>query len=708
MTERNRIKHLFEPRSVAVIGASSNSQKIGYKILDNILSGGYKGKIYPVNPKGGEIQGLKVYRSIDEVEDGVDVGVITIPSQYVFDSVKACADKGVKYLTIISSGFSEIGNVDEERKIVDYAKQKGTRIIGPNIFGIYAAKKSLNATFGPRIKEGNVAIVTQSGALGIAMIGKTVVENIGLSAMISVGNKADLDESELLEYLIQDEDSQIILFYIEGVHQGERLVNSLREATLQKPVVVIKSGRSKRGAMAAASHTGSLAGSDVVFDNIIRQCGVIRAESVQEALNWCKFLSTAHLPEGGNAVIVTNGGGIGVLATDASEKYHVDLYDDEKKLKEIFKDSTPDYGSTKNPVDLTGGARPEDYDRALDAALNHPDVHSVMSLYCETAVFDSESLIQMIENNSKKYQKKKKPLIFSVFGGETTEKAQEVLRKKNVPVFGDVYSTISCMGALYAYQRYISHPESDFEKVEIDCDFVKETLKKARKEKRTSLLPYEAQKIMKTLEVTVPQSRIAKSIEEAVSYSEEIGFPVVMKVVSKDILHKKDVGGVVLNLENKEEVMDAYQAIYHNCREHKPNAFIEGVEITEMVEAGTEIIIGAREDDSFGPVVMFGLGGSYVEVIKDVSFRSYPLSDKEITNMMKDTKAYPLLLGTRGEKKRDIEKVARAIKKLGALVYNCREDITDIEINPLMVYEKNKGIKAVDVRILLSKPVGGK
>ncbi|NOZ08871.1 MAG: acetyl CoA synthetase [FCB group bacterium] len=378
------IKYLFEPRGIAVVGASDKPGKIGGMILYNILHSGYRGRIYPVNPAGGEIGGLPVHRNLADIDGVIDVAIIAIPAKFVFPVVRQCADKGVKFLSVISSGFSEVGNLAEEQELTRYAKKHGMRVLGPNIFGHYSSSASLNATFGPRdIKPGNVAIITQSGALGVAMIGKTAIQNIGLSAIISVGNKADVDEADLLEYLIEHDETRSILMYIEGVQHGERLVEVLKRATRVKPVVVIKSGRSKRGAIAAASHTGSLAGSDEIFDAIMQQCGVLRSESIQEALDWCKFLSTTPLPTGRNTVIITNGGGVGVLATDACEKYQVKLYEDKAHLKSVFEDVTHGFGSTKNPIDLTGEATTQEYITALTSALEDEQIHAVISLYCE-------------------------------------------------------------------------------------------------------------------------------------------------------------------------------------------------------------------------------------------------------------------------------------------------------------------------------------
>ncbi len=696
------ITYLFEPRSIAVIGASHHKDKIGYKLLENIVKGGYKGKVYPINPQGGKILGLKVYKDVAGIRGVIDLACICIPAKFVFDSVKACADKGVKFISIITSGFSEVGDFDEERRIVEYARSKGSRVLGPNIFGVYSSKASSNATFAAgNIKPGGVAIITQSGALGLSMIGKTAVENMGLSAIVSVGNKADVDESELLEYLVGQEGTKAILIYIEGVRRGERLLETLKKASRKKPIIVIKSGRSKRGAIAVASHTGSLAGSDQIFDAVMRQAGVLRAESIEEAFNWCKFLVSAPLPRGRSSLIITNGGGIGVMAADACEKYDVLLYDDAAALKRAFSHVTPDFGSTKNPVDLTGQATSTHYDAALGAALKNREIDSVIALYCETAVFDADNLATMIEQNFKKFKEGKKPLVFSIFGGEKIEGAMGALRSKAIPVFDDVYDAVSCLGAMERYCRYRESYSTEAVDADIDVAAIEAIAQKALFEGRGFLLANEGIKVMDIVGVATPKSRIARDLNDAVEYAESIGYPVVMKVVSKDILHKSDVGGVKLGLDNKQEIVDAYESIMSACKSRMPGAVIEGVEIAEMVAPGTDIIVGARKDPKFGPIIMCGLGGIYVEIMKDISFRSVPLDRKEIMGMIKEIKSYPLLLGVRGEDKKDIDKLVDTIIKVAAVIKKC-PSISDIELNPLAVYEQGKGVKAVDVRILLA------
>lgn len=703
MEKYSAMKKLFEPRSIAIIGASANPNKVGYKIVNNIVQVGYKGKVYPINPKADEICGLKVYSSLDDISEQIDMATIVLPAKIVYNALEACAKKNIKMVTIISSGFSEVGNLEEERKLTNFAAKHDIHILGPNIFGHYSAKASLNATFGPtNIPKGNVAIITQSGALGVAMIGKAKVQNIGLSAIISVGNKSDIDEADLVEYLVEQEDTKTILMYIEGIQKGERLVKILKEATKKKPIVVIKSGRSKRGAIAAASHTGSLAGADEIFDAIMRQCGVLRAESVQEALDWSNYLSGSPIPKGENTLIITNGGGIGVLATDACEKYKIKLYDDTQQLNDQFKDVTHGFGSTKNPIDLTGEATAKEYTKALSIALNNDNIKSVLSIYCEIAGMDGEELIKSLTNSYQEYKKKGKPIIFAIFGGNLSEIVISRLLDTNIPVYRNVYDAAGCLGAVYFQYHNTLKMGRITKNPRINISSLQKIIDKALNDGREFLLADEGSQLLNIAGLSGPKSGIARNIEQAVEIAEDIGYPVVMKVVSRDILHKSDVGGVLLDLDNKEEVLDAYQTIIHNCKAFKSNAVIDGIEIVEQVKPGTEVIIGARRDKSFGPIIMFGLGGIYVEVMKDVSFRALPVSYRETLLMVEEIKSFPLLLGVRGEPRKDIEKIVDTIYRVGYILQNCLR-ITDIEVNPLMVYEQGYGVKAVDIRVMLSK-----
>ncbi len=698
------IRYLFEPRGVAVIGASHTKGKIGHALCFNILEGSYKGKLFPINPKGGTILGQEVYGDIQDVPDIVDVAAIAVPAKYVVPAVESCGKKGVKYLLVISSGFSEIGNNEEEHQVVALARNYGMRVLGPNIFGLYSAASSMNATFSAsKIQPGHVAILTQSGALGVAMIGRTTVTNIGLSAIVSTGNKCDIDEADLLQYLVPNPQTKVVLMYIEGVKKGARLIEALKWATAQKPVVVIKSGRSTRGAMAAASHTGSLAGADNIFEAIMKQCGVLRAESLDEAFNWCKYLAFSPKPRGKNTVIITNGGGVGVLATDACEKFNVSLFDDQTVLKKVFDPLIPVYGSSKNPVDLTGDANSDIYIRALSGPVECEEIDATIALYCEASTFDSHNLISMIKDTFKKHKAVKKPICYAIVGGEDVENAYLTLRRENIPVYAEVYDAVSAMGVSYWHQQYLSEKSGIIDEADIDAEKINTIVDQALADNRAFLLAHEGIEVMKAAQIGIPRSKVARRLEQAVQYAEEIGYPLVMKIVSRDILHKSDAGGIALDLENQPEVIDAYEAIMQNCKRYRPDANISGIEVCEMLKTGTELIIGARRDASFGPIVMCGLGGIYVEVMKDVVFRALPLNKKEAMNMLKEIKAFPVLLGVRGEKRRDIEGIIDIIIKVGTILKKCRK-ITDIEINPVVVYEQEKGLKALDVRILIQNP----
>jgi len=695
------ISSLFNPDSVAVIGASHAPGKIGHSILKNIVASGFAGTIYPVNPAGGELLGHTCYKSIEDIPGPVDIACTAVPARMVHDAVLESALKGVKYNLIITSGFSETGNIEEEKKLVQTAHAHGMRIIGPNIFGLYSAEASMDATFGTgNITPGSVAIITQSGALGLAMIGKSGVESIGLSAIVSVGNKCDIDESDLLEYLVQQQRTRVILMYIEGIKQGERFIRALKKATRVKPVVVIKSGRSARGAAAAASHTGSLAGADEIVDAILHQCGALRADSIAEAFSWCTYLAHAPAPATEQTVIVTNGGGVGVMATDACECYEIPMYNDSEALRDIFAPVTPSYGSTKNPIDITGGAAAPEYSQALDAALDHEKIGAAMALYCETAVFPAAELEAMLEDTHRRYNERGRPVLFAAVGGEDIENAILRLRKKNVPVFNDVYQAVACMGKLFEHYRQKRCRCDTFEDSDIDTASIDAITAEARTAGRSFLSAHESREIMRIIGIKMPASCVARSLDEALARCDDIGFPLVMKVVSQDIIHKSDAGGVVLDLNDTGEVIDAWQAINQRCLAYLPGARIDGIELSAMIEPGVETIVGARRDPVFGPIAMFGQGGIYVEVMKDVSFRALPLNRLEILAMMKQTRSYPLLLGVRGEAKKDIEGVLEAIIKVGALVRAC-DYISDIEINPLVVFEENAGVNALDVRILL-------
>jgi len=703
------IKLLFEPRALALIGASHDAGKVGYKILENILKGGFKGKVFPVNPKGGKILGLKVFKSVLEIKSEVDLAIIAIPAKAVFEAVEQCAKKKIKFLVIISSGFSEAGNIEEENRIVDFAKKQGMRVLGPNIFGIYSAKVSLNATFGGKVaKKGNVAIISQSGALGIALMGKTETEGMGLSSIVFEGNKSDLSEKDFLPYFAEDSKTKAIFIYLEGVEDGRELFSVLEKVTKKKPVIIIKAGVSERGAAAAISHTGSLAGEEKVFSAAMKQVGVLRAAGLQQAIHWAKFLSDAPLPEGQETVIITNGGGMGILATDICEKYGIKLSDDHEEIQRSFASLVPAFGSLKNPIDLTGQARAEDYRRALLTACQNPAFGSIICLGCETAVLDNVELRRVF---TEIYQKAGKPVVFAFVGGREVQEKLISLKEKGVPIFEVIEEAVSCLAALYIHQKNLKLKRGRCEAVtprrckaavlsKAVVSGIQKIGQKSQLVGRGTVSLSDSQKMARLLEIDLPKSLLVKTLPQALDFSRRVGFPLVAKIVSPQIIHKTDFGGVILDLKNKSELKNAFKFLLQKIKRDCPECVVEGVEISQMVEGGVEMVVGAKKDRDFGTVVMVGLGGIFVETLKDIVFRVYPLSFDEAREMVEELRSYPLLEGVRNGKRKEIEAVVETILKLGNIVESCPE-ISEIEINPLKVFEEGRGVKALDIRILM-------
>ncbi|MEZ0394437.1 MAG: acetate--CoA ligase alpha subunit [Desulfurococcaceae archaeon] len=454
----DQLAALFRPRSVAVIGASREPNKIGHIILKNLKEYGYKGRIYPINPNATEIEGLKAYPSVLDVPDEIDVAIVAIPEKLVLEAAEQCGRKGVKHLVVITSGFGEVGNVEAERKLVEIARKYGMRVLGPNIFGYVYTPFKLNATFGPlEVKEGPIAFLSQSGALGIALMGWTIMEEIGLSALVSLGNMADVDVLELAEYLADDPETKVITVYLEGLKpgSGRRFVEVMSKVTKRKPVIVIKAGISQRGAAAVASHTGSLAGNAQVYAAAFKQAGVIQANTVEEMFDWARAFAYLPLPKGESTLIVTNGGGVGVLATDAAEKHGVPLLMPSEELKERLRKAMPWFGSPKNPVDLTGQAVVENYISALETALEASEVDNIVVLYCRTAVLDPRDLANAIVGLAKK-RGLSKPVLVAMVGGEDVAQAIRMLNRHGIPAYPSPERAVTSLAKVLEYRRYLA------------------------------------------------------------------------------------------------------------------------------------------------------------------------------------------------------------------------------------------------------------
>jgi len=698
------LKYLFKPQSIAVIGASKKPGKIGYEIMDNIISYGFKGELYPINLSETEILGKKVYKTITEVPGEIDFAVISVPAKFVPEVMEECGQKGVKSAAVITSGFGEVGDFETEEKLVEIAEKYNMPFIGPNIFGIYYAPTNLNASFGPAdVKPGKLAFITQSGALGIALMGWTITNKIGLSSIISVGNKAQIGESELLEnYLENDPNTKAILLYVEGLHDGKASMDIFKKVGLKKPIIALKSGRSVRGAVAAASHTGSLAGSDKVYSAAFKQSGVLRAIDASEAFDWARCITNNPRPKGPNALIITNGGGVGVMATDACEDYNLELYNDQEKLKELFfkPDIMPSYGSTKNPVDITGGGGELAYKKAIEAAFEAEEIDSIIVLYCQTATTNPDLLADYIIEVDNKYNNKK-PFVVASIGGEAVEEMVDKLNEHEIPTYDLPEKAISSLSALYRWSNFVSRYEKigKSKPLKLPLEQINAIIAQVRKEGRVQMLEHEAKEVFKLCNLDVPAFGLAKTKNEAIQHAKNVGFPVVMKIVSEDIIHKSDAGGVVVSIKDTKEVEEAFDKIMKNAKAYKSDANIRGILVSNMAPKATEVIIGVTKDPTFGPTVMFGLGGIYVEILKDVVFRVAPFPLEDAQDMIDSIKTRDMLYGVRGQKPADIEGLKNAIYVISELVSQI-DDIKELDINPLFAMEDKACV--VDARITLT------
>ncbi len=698
------LEALFKPKGIAVIGASRKPGKIGYAIMKNLVEYGYEGKIFAVNIKGEKIEiggkEFQIYKSILDVPDEVDMAVIAIPAKSVPEVVEECGKKGVKVLSIISSGFREIGEKGKklEETIVKIAHKYGMRILGPNVFGIVYTPTKLNATFGPRnVLPGKLAFITQSGALGIALMGWTALEKVGLSAIVSIGNKSDLDDADILEYFENDENTNTILIYIEGLKDGRKFMEVAKRVSMKKPVIAIKVGRSEKGAKAAASHTGSLAGSDIAYSTAFKQSGILRAMSVTEAFDWARALSNLPEPQGDNIVIITNGGGIGVIASDAVEEENLHLYDNLEDLKN-FERHMPSFGSYKNPIDLSGMADVKAYEGAIRDALANPNIHAIVVLYCQTAVLNP---IDFAKTVLKEYEAsgKKKPIVVAMVGGVESKKAIDMLNENGIPAYPEAERAIKSLSALYKWHKWKKSAREEIEEeieIEVNQKLVDGVIEKF-KEKSKRIVGIEGFPILEAYGIKVAPYGIAKTVQEAKEIAEKIGYPVVLKVISPDVIHKTDVGGIKLNV-NENEIEDAFSEILSNVKNYVPEARIDGILVQKMVKDGKELIVGMKRDPQFGPLLMFGMGGIYVELLKDVSFRIAPITRKDAYEMIKEIKAYKILRGLRGEKPVDIDAIVDLLLRISKISIE-HPEIFEIDLNPIKVFEN--GYVVVDFRMVL-------
>ena len=702
---------LFYPRNIAVVGASRQPGSVGQSLLANLLGSRYQGIIFPVNPRAEGVLGIKSYPRVLEISDDVDLAVIVVPSLLVPQVLEECGQMDIKGAIIITAGFKEIGGkgVELERQVQEIIRRHDITLVGPNCLGVINTdpRSSMNATFGTQMpKEGNIAFVSQSGALCVAVLDYAKEANIGFSKFISMGNKAGVAENELLRYLASDPKTDVILMYLEDLVNGREFMSIAREITTSsrrpKPIIALKAGRTVMGARAASSHTGSLAGSDKVYDAIFEQCGVIRVDTMEQLFDLVKAFSSQPLPGGGSVAIVTNSGGPGILATDSCIRHGLNIESLSRQTVHELRRALPQTASLRNPVDLVAEAQAEQYEAALRAVLNDKKVHSAIVILTPTAFTKVDKISASVVRVAKKSEK---PVVCCLLGVYDVSKGIEILEENGIPDYRFPESAARVLSEMTEFTRWLKRPQTGIKKYRVRKHKVREMIQAARKEGRRAFLEQEAYEILRAYGFPVIKSTLAKNEREAVEEAEKIGFPVVMKVASPDILHKFDYGGVKLDLRNKEQVKKAYQEILESVLRHQPKARIVGMTVEEMAPPGIEVILGMNRDAQFGPILMFGLGGIYVEAFEDVSFRLAPIREYSAMMMIDKTKTHKILEGFRGGPVYDIEGIADCLKRLSQLVVDF-EEIQELDLNPLLVYEKGNGCRIVDARIIVGDGPG--
>lgn len=690
-------KNFFNPQSIAVIGASRTPGKVGYDILKNILQYGYQGAVYPINPEAPEILGVKAYPSILDIPGEVGLAVVVVPPPKVGEVISQCGVKKIDSAIIITAGFGESGSEGTklEDDLVRRAKESGMRFIGPNCLGVIDTHSRVNASFAAGMPAtGSIGFFSQSGALCVAVLDRALAEDIGFSKFISMGNKADISDTDIMLALAEDENTKVILGYIEGVKDGRQFMETASQVSKKKPIIILKSGITSSGARAASSHTGALSGREAAFDAAFKQSGVIRAHSFAELFNFALAFANQPLPHGPNIAIVTNSGGPGILAADASDQAGLQLIPLHKETVDKLRTFLPPFASFYNPVDILGDASAERYAKALTIVLQDEKIHGVIVLLTPTAIVDVDATATAVASIASSIDK---PILTSFMGKKRVEPGAKILMKSHVPNYSYPEDAVSSLNAMYRYQVLINKPDKTYARLDDLKDKVSYIFEKVKEEKRERLSESEVYEVLKTYGFLQPKSLLARTSEDAVAAAKGIGYPVAMKIISPQIIHKSDVGGIRLNLNSKKEVADAFFNITNRVKDITPGATIYGVMIQEMVLDGKEVIIGITRDAQFGHMIMFGLGGIYVEVLKDISFRIAPLSHEDAIEMIREIKTFPLLRGVRGEVEADIAAIKKSLLSFSQMTVDFPQ-IIEADINPLLVKKRGEGVVAIDAR----------
>ena len=699
---------IFDPRSVAIIGASDEEGTVGYALIKNFTETGFEGKIYPVNIRKNEILGYKAYQTVEQIPEPVDLAVIATPAKSVPEIVEQCGKAGIKGLVIISAGFKEIGAEGKalEDKILEIKKKYGIRIIGPNCLGVIRPSIKLNATFINRMpKSGNIAFISQSGALGSAILDWAIQENIGFSNFVSIGSMIDVDFGDLIDYFGMDPKTRSILMYIEGLTDARKFMSAARHFARTKPIIVVKAGKFSESAKAAASHTGSLTGEDIIYDAAFKRAGIIRVDEIGDLFNCAEVLGTQPLPKGPNLAIITNAGGPGVMATDALIARGGKLAKLSPKTMEILNSLLPHYWSRGNPIDILGDAKADRYRAVVEACLDDESVDGILIIYTAQAVAEpveiAKNIVELIKNRG--YQNK--TILTSFMGYGVVQDANRIFNENSIPTYSTPEQATKTYLYMYQYKRNLELIYETPEELAADVAPPKRPItvimRNAAVENRELLNETEAKKLLEYYEFPVVKTAVAKTADEAVAIASQMGYPVVLKILSPQITHKTDAGGVVLDINSENEVREAFECIIQRVKQYNPNAEILGVTVQPMIKKrGYEVIIGAKTDPLFGPVILFGMGGIGVELFKDFAIGLPPLNQTLVRRIMEETKVYQLLKGYRNVPPANIKLLEEIMVRFSQMLVDFPQ-LKEVDINPLFINE-NEAF-TFDARIVIDK-----
>jgi len=706
---------IFSPQSVAVVGASTTPGKVGHDIFANILKGGYRGILYPVNPNAKSVLSVRAYPNILDIPDDVDLAIIILPPRIALKAIQEAIEKGVKGVVIVSAGFREVGGegLEIENQIVSICKKAGVRVVGPNCLGVInpLSSVSLNASFSKRMpKSGNISFISQSGALCTAVLDFAADRDFGFAKFISIGNKADVDELDLLRYMHNDEDTKVIMIYLEELRKGQEFVESVKEITSgdkPTPILVIKSGRTAAGARAAASHTGALAGSEAVYDAIFKQAGIIRVDSIDELFDYAiafayknvsetgKF--SRKVPNGNQVAIVTNAGGPGIVATDMTVSSGLKLAKFHEETIEALESHLPLTANLHNPVDIIGDAAQDRYENALSSVVKDDGVDGALVILTPQSMTNALGTAEAIVRIDRHTHK---PILCCFMGIFDVSSGVKYLQEHGIPVFKFPENAAKAFGALYRYSNWLNRQHLAQFTLKHNKERAAEIIENSLVAGKTYLSELDGLELLKCYGFNILLAQIAKNENEAIEIAENMSFPVAMKIISPQIQHKSDANGVILRLDSKEKIKQAFKKLIERAKQFNPNAVIEGILVQKMSQPGDEVILGVNRYPGFGPLLMAGLGGIYVELFKDVVFRLAPIKRNEARRMILGIKGYNIFKGFRGRPKSDIKTLEKSVVSLSDMVMN-HPEIVEMDINPLMVHEEGKGATVADYRIIL-------